>query len=131
MTATAERAAAEDTGDRGDPGERGRLHISRSVLRKIAEYAADQAPGCARTRRRLAGVGLREHGAVAHVSGPDDALRVRLDVALRYPTPVCETVASMRDRVGGELRRIADRQVRTVEVTVSALVPAEAPPRVE
>lgn len=131
MTTMTETVGAQDTGRPADPGERGRLQISRTVLRKIAEYAADQDPGSARTRRRLAGVGLGEHGATAQVSGPDDALRVRLDVALRYPVPVRETVASMRERVGAELRRIADCRVRAVDVTVSALIPAGAAPRVE
>lgn len=131
MTATSEQAAAENTGPGGDPADRGRLHIGRTVVRKIAEHAADQDPGSARPRRRLAGVELGRHGATAHVSGPDDALRIRLEVALRYPAPVRGTVASMRERVGSELQRITGFRVRTVDVTVSALVPADAPPRVE
>ncbi|MCI2419887.1 Asp23/Gls24 family envelope stress response protein [Saccharopolyspora sp. K220] len=130
MTAAAENVEAREA-ERTDPGERGRLRISRTVLRKIAEHAADQDPGSARTRRRIAGVGLGEHGASAQLSGPDDALRVRLDVALRYPAPVRETVASVRKRVGAELRRIADFRVRAIDVTVSALVPADPPARVE
>ncbi|GAA4614340.1 Asp23/Gls24 family envelope stress response protein [Saccharopolyspora hordei] len=116
---------------RADPADRGRLHVSRTVLRKIAEHTADQDPGCAPTRRRIAGLGLGAHGASAHVSGPDDALRVRLDVALRYPAPIREAVAALRTRVGEELSRLADCEVRSVDVTVSALVPADTPPRVE
>jgi uncharacterized alkaline shock family protein YloU len=131
MTTTTNGVEVRDAGGSADPGERGRLQISRTVLRKIAEHAADQDPNCARTRRRLAGVGLGEHGATAQVSGPDDALRIRLDVALRYPAPVRNTVESMRERVGAELRRIADCRVRNVDVIVSALIPADAPPRVE
>lgn len=120
-----------DTAERADPADRGRLQISRSVLRKIAEHTANQDPGCARTRRRIAGLGLGEHGASAQVSGPDDALRVRLDVALRYPAPVRDAVAALRTRIGEELARLTDCEVRTVDVTVSALVAADAPPRVE
>ncbi|MEV0697541.1 Asp23/Gls24 family envelope stress response protein [Saccharopolyspora sp. NPDC050389] len=128
MTATTGPVTAEEP-DRGDdPAERGRLHISRTVLRKIAEHTADQDPGSARRRHRLGG---GQHGATAQVFGPDDALRIRLDVALRYPAPVRETVASMRERVGTELQRLTEFRVRTVDVTVSALVPADVPPRVE
>ncbi|MGW1678748.1 Asp23/Gls24 family envelope stress response protein [Saccharopolyspora sp. NPDC002376] len=120
-----------EAAERADPADRGRLHISRTVLRKIAEHTADQDPGSARTRRRIAGVGLGGHGASAQVSGPNDALRVRLDVALRYPAPVREAIAALRTRIGEELTRLADCQVRTVDVTVSGLVAADAPPRVE
>ncbi|MEV5535376.1 Asp23/Gls24 family envelope stress response protein [Saccharopolyspora shandongensis] len=128
MTATTGPAAAEEPGRDDDPAERGRLHIGRAVLRKIAEHTADQDPGSARRRHRLGG---GRQGAAAQVSGPDDALRIRLDVALRYPSPVRETVASMRERIGSELERLTEFRVRTVDVTVSALVPADVPPRVE
>lgn len=121
MTATATRP--EDAVPSTEVEERGSLHVSRSVLRKIAAHAADVDPGSARSGRK--------HTAGAEISGPDDALRVRLTVALRYPNPVRDTVASMRERVGAELSRIADCQVRSVDVTVSALVPPDAPPRVE
>ncbi|GAA0541285.1 hypothetical protein GCM10011581_37310 [Saccharopolyspora subtropica] len=125
MTAVSE--AVENAG-RTDPAERGRLQISRVVLRKIAEHAADETPGAVRARRRM---GRGGQGASAQLSGPDDELRVRLDVALRYPQPVRDAVAAMRQRVGDELRRLADCRVSSIDVTVSALVPAQAPPRVE
>ncbi|MDI2031505.1 hypothetical protein QFW96_22950 [Saccharopolyspora sp. TS4A08] len=121
MTATA--TSPEETVPDEDSGERGSLHVNRSVLRKIAAHAADVDPGSARSGRK--------HTAGAEVSGPDDALRVRLTVALRYPNPVRDSVASMRERVGTELARIAGCRVRSVDVTVSALVPPAAPPRVE
>lgn len=121
MTATAAMPEEAVSGEEGE--ERGSLHINRSVLRKIAAHAADVDPGSARSGRK--------HTAGAEVSGPDDALRIRLTVALRYPTPVRDTVASMRERVGAELSRIAGCRVRSVDVTVSALVPPAASPRVE
>lgn len=111
--------------------DRGRLEISRTVLRRIAEHAADMVSGSARVRRRVAGVDLGEQGASARLSGPDRELRIRLDVALRYPTPVHQTVRSIRESVQEELGRIANCQVHSVDVTVSALVPANEPPRVE
>ena len=114
-----------------EPEERGRLDVDRSVLRKIAEHAADLVPESRRVRRRIAGVGLGQHGANARLSGPDAELRVSLDLALRYPSPVRETVQTVRQRVGDELGRIAGCTVRSVDVTVSALVPDSSPARVE
>ncbi|TDC95072.1 Asp23/Gls24 family envelope stress response protein [Saccharopolyspora aridisoli] len=121
MTAAATKPE-ETTSDKALE-QRGNLHINRSVLRKIAEHTADADPGSARSGRK--------NGADAEISGPDDALRVRLTVALRYPNPVRETVASIRERVGDELSRIAGCEVRSVDVTVSGLVPPTAAPRVE
>ncbi|CAM01176.1 putative alkaline shock family protein YloU [Saccharopolyspora erythraea NRRL 2338] len=134
MTAEAARTATEPRPPDGglpEPAERGTLDIDRTVLRKIAEHAADEVAGGARVRRRLAGVGLGEHGASAHVAGPDRELRIRLDVVLRYPAPVRETVRRMRERITAELERIAGCRVRTVDVTVSAMVRAGKRQRVE
>ncbi|MDR7303193.1 Asp23/Gls24 family envelope stress response protein [Haloactinomyces albus] len=117
--------------DQTEQAERGRLTIDRAVLRKIAEHAADGVSGIVRVRRRIAGVGFGEHGASARLSGPESELRVRLDLALRYPTPVGETMRLVRERVHEELSRIADCHVRSIDVTISALVPDAPAPRVE
>lgn len=127
---TAGTAADPREEQRAEADERGRLEISRTVLRKIAEHAADQDPDSARVRRRIAGMGLGEQGASARLSGPDRALRIRLDVALRYPAPVRRTVESVRERVRDDLLRLAGCEVRSIDVTVSALVPAHEAPRV-
>lgn len=114
-----------------DGADRGRLEISRPALRRIAEHAVDLVPGSSRVRRRVAGVQVGEQGATAQLSGPDRELRVRLDVALEYPSAVRRTVQQMRDSVSAELDRQAGCRVRSVEVTVSALVPVGEAPRVE
>lgn len=113
------------------PEDRGRLDIDRSVLRKVAEHAADLVPNSRRVRRRIAGVGLGEHGANARLSGPDAELRVSLDLALRYPSPVRETVRTVRERVESDLERLTGCTVRSVDVTISAMVSDDAPARVE
>jgi len=114
-----------------DGADRGRLSIDRAALRRIAEHAADLVSGSVRVDRRVAGVRVGQQGANAQLAGPERELRVRLDVALRYPSPVPEAVRRMRESVSAELERQAGCRVRSVEVTVSALVPAEQPPRVE
>ncbi len=129
MSGTA--AATSGPAAQSGPEERGRLDIDRAVLRKIAEHAADVEPDCVRVRRRVAGVGLGEHGASARVSGPDRELRVRLDVALRYPAAVATTVRSVRERVREELVRTAGCTARSIDVTVSMLVAEQPGPRVE
>jgi len=106
-----------------DAGERGSLTIDRGVLRKITEHAADEATGTARTRRK--------HAASAKLSGPDRELRIRLELAVRYPEPVRETVRAVREKVREELSRLAGCGVLDVEITVSALLPAAQRDRVE
>ncbi|GAA2341086.1 Asp23/Gls24 family envelope stress response protein [Saccharopolyspora halophila] len=120
MTSTAE-APARAAG-LAEPDERGRLHINRVVLRKIAEHAADVDASSAREGKK--------HTAGAEISGPDDGLRVRLSVALRYPASVREAVSSIRTRVNQDLAGFGCK-VRSIDVTVTALIPAAGPPRVE
>lgn len=105
-----------------EPAGRGRLDIDRGVLRKIVEHAAGQIADAVTARGR---------GPSARVTGPDRELRIRLDVALRYPASIHDSVRSMREHVRDELDRLAGCRVRVLEVTVSALVPAEQARRVE
>lgn len=105
-----------------DPDQRGRTEIHQTVLRKVAEYAADQTPGTLRHERRVAGVGMGSSGASAKVTdGPDGVVDVRLELTVAYPTPVRRTVDAVRARVSEELTRITGRRVRNLAVTVSGL----------
>ncbi|GAA1944967.1 Asp23/Gls24 family envelope stress response protein [Amycolatopsis minnesotensis] len=110
-----------------DPEERGTLRIAHSVVRKVAQRAADQVPGTARVQRKVAGLGLGDHGANAAVSGRDNDVDLKLDVALHYPGSVREVVARVREKVSGEVEHITSYHVRALDVTVSALVPDVAP----
>lgn len=119
-----------------DPGDRGRLEIHPSVLRKIVEHAADGTPGTLRHGRRLAGIEVGSTGAEAHVAdGPGGVVDVTLELVLRYPAPVRRTVDAVRARVAAELDRIADRRVGSLAVTVTGLRRADvgvpAGPRVQ
>ncbi|WP_243789104.1 Asp23/Gls24 family envelope stress response protein [Saccharopolyspora gloriosae] len=129
--ARAAEPATEKTSGTDDPADRGHLDIDRAVLRKIAEHAADSASGTTRAQRRIAGVGVGTHGSSARLTGPDRELQVRLDLAVRYPTPVRETVRAVRERVRDELDRLAGCRVASVQVVVSALVSAPKRDRVE
>ena len=63
-----------------EAGERGTLEIAFSVVRRIAEHAADMSEGTVRTERRVVGVGLGESGATARVSGYGDQVDLRLEL---------------------------------------------------
>ncbi|SHG11481.1 Asp23/Gls24 family envelope stress response protein [Streptoalloteichus hindustanus] len=109
------------------PEDRGTLRVHPSVVRRIAERCADLTPGVVRAPR---GLGRGDQGSRAHVSGDGNDVDIALDVALRYPTAVRGAAAALRRRVAEEVRRVTGYHVRSVHVTVSALLP-ETTPRVE
>ncbi|MGH3902534.1 MAG: Asp23/Gls24 family envelope stress response protein [Pseudonocardiaceae bacterium] len=106
-----------------DPDERGRLRIAPSVLRKIAERTADLTPGTLPARRTVAGVGMGSTGASAKASVTGQLVDLRLELALCYPGAVRSTVNQLRSRIDDEVRRITGYQVRSIAVTVTALLP--------
>ncbi|MEV6826765.1 Asp23/Gls24 family envelope stress response protein [Amycolatopsis sp. NPDC051102] len=103
-----------------DPGERGTLTIGHAVVRKVAQHAADGVPGTAREGRK---------GAKAKVGGHDNDVDLALDLALRYPAAIRAVVGDVREKVTEEVELTTGYRVRTLAVTVSALLP-DAPPRV-
>ncbi|OZM71178.1 hypothetical protein CFN78_21575 [Amycolatopsis antarctica] len=112
-----------------EPEDRGSLRIDHSVVRKVAQRAADQVPGTAAVQRRVAGVGLGTHGTSVKVSGRDNDVDLSVDLALHYPASVRTVVGDVRGRITDEVQNITSYQVRALEVTVSALLP-EIQPRV-
>lgn len=125
MTATVSGATAGAIAV--DPEERGRLRIHPSVLRKIAEHTADLTPGTLPGRRTVAGVGMGSAGASAKAVVTGQLVDLRVELALRYPGPVRSTVDQLRSRIGDEVQRITGYQVRSVAVTVTALLPEPSP----
>lgn len=112
------------------PELRGTLEVHPTVVRKVAERAADLTPGTLSSPRRVAGFGAGRHGAQARVDGEGSIVDVTLDLALRYPSPVRELTEQVRAQVTTEVARITGYRVGSVRVTVSALLP-ETRPRVE
>lgn len=108
-----------------EAAERGSLEIALSVVRRIAERAADTTEGTVRTERRLVGVGLGESGATAKVSGYGGHVDLRLEVPLAYPAPIALTVDAVRGNVRERVQTLTGYSVRALDVTVSSLdVPA-------
>jgi uncharacterized alkaline shock family protein YloU len=110
-----------------DPEERGRLRIDPLVLRKIAEHTVDLMPDTLPAPRTVAGVGLGNAGATAKATVSGQRVDLLLELALRYPGPVRSTVDRLRSRIGDEVRRITGYQVRSIAVTVTALLPEPSP----
>jgi uncharacterized alkaline shock family protein YloU len=102
---------------------RGSLVIGDAVVRRVAEYAADLTPGTARTTRRVAGVGVGERGASARITAQEGQVDIRLDLALHYPANIRDAVRAVREHVTAEINRVTGYRVRSMDVTVSALVP--------
>ena len=113
--------AVPDVADDDEPAERGRLDVALSVVRKIAEYAADQTPGTVRTQRRLAGLDLGEAGTSARVSGYGEQVDLRLEVPLAYPARITESAAAVRDHVRERVQALTPYRVRSLDIGVSAL----------
>jgi uncharacterized alkaline shock family protein YloU len=103
-----------------EPGERGTLTIGHAVVRKVAQHAADRVPGTARAGAK---------GSNAKVGGHGNDVDLALDLALTYPAAVRAVVGDVRAQVVGEVERLTSYRVRTLAVTVSALLP-DVPPRV-
>ncbi len=120
MTVTT-AAAASAPGTLAEPELRGTLEIDPSVLRKIVEHAADQAPGTRHRARTVAGLGVGESRPTARISAFADGVDVQLRVTLAYPAPIRETVADVRERIARDLDRIAGQKVRSLTVDVGAL----------
>jgi uncharacterized alkaline shock family protein YloU len=124
---------AVDTGDTGasdEAAERGRLDVALSVVRKIAEYAADSTPGTVRTQRRLAGLDLGETGTTARVSGYGEQVDLRLEVPLAYPARIADSAAAVRDHVRERVQTLTPYRVRSLDIGVSALTdPSQRAPR--
>ncbi len=134
MTTTDQRPGNEAADEPADPRgrhasepssaeDRGTLEVHPSVVRKIAERAADLTPGTLPSPRRVAGIGAGRHGARARVDGEGGTVDVDLDLALRYPSPVRELTEQVCRQVTDEVHRITGYRVRSVRVTVSALLP--------
>jgi uncharacterized alkaline shock family protein YloU len=113
-----------------EAAERGSLSIAHTVVRKVAQHAADQVPGTVPNERRVAGVSAGKTGASAKVAGSDNDVDLALELALRYPAAVRTVTGDVRAKVVEEVERLTSYHVRSLAVTVSALLP-DLSPRVQ
>lgn len=103
---------------------RGTLVIEDAVLETTARTAARRAPGVV-TREGTVGQLTGRSLPRVDVRRAEDHVRVRLDVALAWPTPLAATTAGVRDAVAQTLTRVTGCAVDAVDVTVTHLQPHE------
>lgn len=116
-----------DSGPTDEPSHRGRLVVADRVVEHIATIAAREVPGVAEvgsTVERI--VGRRLPKADAHVAG--QRARIRVDIAVTWPSPLATVTAGVRDTVRDRLNALAGVRVDSVDVTAAKVVRAVAPP---
>lgn len=112
--------------DLAPAAERGSLDIRDRVVERVAEIAALEAPGA-----------VRWSGALDKVTGRDlprvdstlagDRVRVRLDVAVAWPTSLAENESAVRERVTRRVGELTGLTVDAVDVTATHVtVPARS-----
>ena len=125
--------------------ELGRIDISPSVVAKLASRAAAEVDDVGAAAPRLLGrdvsgagldrLGVRTDeigalpGATAQVDGR--LAFVALTMSVRYPVPVRQVAASVREHVASRVGELTGLEVLEVDITVPALVTQHPrPPRV-
>ncbi|PSS42951.1 MULTISPECIES: Asp23/Gls24 family envelope stress response protein [Arthrobacter] len=106
------------------PDGRGNTHIPAAVLAKIAAQAAREVDGVGAPAGGVLGVAQRrdfDRRPRAEVEILGSTAVVRLDLGLRYPSPVEKTCDAVRQRVDDRLRRDAGVTRTQVDITVSWL----------
>lgn len=113
-----------------DAADRGRLDVRTKALQHIVERLALAVPGSVTHESVMDKV--RGAGAPhASVTMEGRSARVHVDVAAVWPARVTELAAGVRDAVLREAPRIAGVTIRSCDVSVRTITPAEAdqPPR--
>lgn len=101
--------------------ERGRLEIRERVYTRVASMAAREVPDVVRVSGTLDAVTGRELPRVhAHVTG--ERVRLQVEVALRWPAPLADRAAAVRERVTERVRVLTGADVDLVDVTVARVV---------
>ncbi|MEO7060747.1 MAG: Asp23/Gls24 family envelope stress response protein [Lapillicoccus sp.] len=109
------------------PGERGRTVIEEAVLESIAVRASGEVPGVV----VQAGSGLAK--VIGHQYPKADAdvagtrARLRVDVAIRWPYPLADVTAQVRDSVTARLTELTGLTIDAVDVTAAKVVHDQRP----
>lgn len=100
---------------------RGRTVVDDRVYERTAHAASLETPGVVRHQGAAALVGRSLPRVEVRRSA--DHVRVRLDIALTWPSPLAETTAAVRDRVTRTLTHVTGSDVDAVDVTVTHFEP--------
>ncbi|MBT9255623.1 Asp23/Gls24 family envelope stress response protein [Phycicoccus sp. MAQZ13P-2] len=102
---------------------RGRTVIDDRVYERTARAATLAAPDV--VEHRGAGALVGRSLPRVEVRRSDDHVRVRLEVALAWPTPLDAATAAVRTTVADTLARVTGSTVDAVDVTVTHLEPQD------
>lgn len=109
------------------PEQRGSLTIADRVVERMAATIASEVEQVGGAARRVLGVTAGREDAdkaprvTAQIRGHACSLRVRLSVC--YPHPVGEVTERVRRQLVDRIATLAGLQVRTVDITITALHP--------
>lgn len=119
-----DRAAATDprtVAANRPAADRGRLVIADRVVERIAAKAAVDVPGVVPVGSGLAGlVGARLPKADARIGG--QRVRVKVQIAAQWPTPLPTLTRQVRDAVTGQITRLVGYTVDSVDVEAADVV---------
>ena len=101
--------------------DRGRLVIADRVVERIAAKAAADTPGVVPVGSGLAGlVGAKLPKADARIGG--QRVRVKVQIAAQWPTPLPTVTRQVRDAVTGQISRLVGYTVDSVDVVAADVV---------
>lgn len=107
-----------------DPAARGRTTIANAVIEHIACYAAAEVSGVAPVGSGLEKVIGRQYPkADANVAG--SRAWVSLEISTRWPQPLAEVSAQVRETVSARLHELSGLDIDAVHVTVAQVLSAE------
>lgn len=105
--------------------DRGTLDVRNKALQRIVEHIVRQVPGTVARRSalgRITGAALPK----ADITTEGRAARVKVEVAICWPGNISEVATTVRDTVLREAFRLSGIQIRSVDITVHAVDPADS-----
>ena len=99
----------------------GRTSIEDPVYFEIAYREARSVPGVVDVKGTFFEM-LTGHAKGVHVKASDTAVILELRLALEYGRFIPDVVVEVRKRIANAIRRMTDREVRSIKVTIDRLV---------
>lgn len=103
------------------PDAAGRVSIEDPVYFEIAYREARSVPGVVDVKGTFFEM-LTGHGKGVHVKASETAVILELRMALEYGRFIPDVVVEVRKRIALAIRRMTDREVRAIKVTIDRLV---------
>lgn len=102
-------------------GEGGRTSIEDPVYFEIAYREARSVPGVVDVKGTFFEM-LTGHSKGIHVKASETAVLLELRLALEYGRFIPDVVVEVRKRIATAIKRMTDREVRSIKVTIDRLV---------